>query len=81
VLQPDSGVWQLMDLQARAVAGYIRASRGDGAAGRKVRELKRGPAPDLGGGIRYLRSERHRYEVEHASYARRLRRLIRLLGG
>jgi Flavin-binding monooxygenase-like len=81
VLQPDSGVWQLMDLQARAVAGYIRASRGEGAAGRKVRELKRGPAPDLGGGIRYLRSERHRYEVEHSSYARRLRRLIRLLGG
>jgi cation diffusion facilitator CzcD-associated flavoprotein CzcO len=80
VLQPDSGVWQLMDLQARAVAGYIRASRGDGPAVRKVRALKRGPAPDLGGGIRYVRSERHRYEVEHSSYARRLRRLIRLLG-
>ena len=81
VLQPDSGVWQLMDLQARAVAGYIRASRGDGTAARKVRALKQGRAPDLGGGIRYLRSERHRYEVEHSSYARRLRGLIRLLGG
>jgi cation diffusion facilitator CzcD-associated flavoprotein CzcO len=81
VLQPDSGVWQLMDLQARAVAGYIRASRDDEAGARKVRSLKRGPAPDLGGGIQYVRSERHRYEVEHSSYARRLRRLIRLLGG
>jgi hypothetical protein len=63
------------------VAGYIRASRDGGAGATKVRSLKRGPAPDLGGGIRYVRSERHRYEVEHSSYARRLRRLIRLLGG
>ena len=25
MIQPDSGVWPLMDLQARAVASYIRA--------------------------------------------------------
>jgi cation diffusion facilitator CzcD-associated flavoprotein CzcO len=80
VLQPDSGVWQLMDLQARAVATYIRAASRDGDAVRKVRALKQGPAPDLGGGIRYVKSERHRYEVEHSSYARRLRRVIRELG-
>ena len=36
-LQPDSGVWPLMDLQARAVAGYIG---GAGAHGRGVRELR-----------------------------------------
>jgi hypothetical protein len=79
VLQPDSGVWQLMDLQARAVAGYIRAARAGRAGVRKVRALKQGPAPDLGGGIRYVRSERHRYEVEHSTYARRLQKLIRVL--
>ena len=79
MIQPDSGVWPLMDLQARAVARYLQARGADGPGLRKVRELKRGPPPDLGGGIRYVRSERHRYEVEHSSYARRLRRVSRLL--
>jgi hypothetical protein len=79
MIQPDSGVWPLMDLQARAVASYIRASGADGPGLRKVRALKQRPRPDLGGGIRYVKSERHRYEVEHWSYARRLRGVIRLL--
>jgi hypothetical protein len=73
MIQPDSGVWPLMDLQARAVVSYIRA--GGGAA----QALKQGPSPDLSGGIRYLKSERHRYEVEHSTYARRLREMIRRL--
>jgi cation diffusion facilitator CzcD-associated flavoprotein CzcO len=73
MIQPDSGVWPLMDLQAKAVAGCIR----DG--GGKLRALKQGPRPDLSGGIRYVKSERHRYEVEHSTYARQLRRVIRLL--
>jgi hypothetical protein len=80
MIQPDSGVWPLMDLQARAVASYIRAVGGDGPGIRKVRAMKVGPPPDLSGGIRYVKSERHRYEVEHSSYARELRKVIRLLG-
>jgi hypothetical protein len=77
MIQPDSGVWPLMDLQARAVASFIRA--GDRSGTRKVGALKRGAPPDLSGGIRYVSSERHRYEVEHSSYARLLRKVIRLL--
>ena len=46
---------------------------------RKVRALKRGRPPDLSGGIRYLKSERHRYEVEHSTYARELKEVARLL--
>ena len=79
-LQPDSGVWPLMDLQAKAVAGSIRAGRDGGAGMRRLRTLKAGPRPDLSGGIRYVRSERHWCEVEHSSYGRRLQRVIRLLG-
>jgi hypothetical protein len=71
MIQPDSGVWPLMDLQARAVVGYLRAGGG--------RALKQRPRPDLSGGIRYVKSERHRYEVEHSTYGRQLRRVIRLL--
>ena len=77
---PDSGVWPLMDLQAKAVAHSIRAGRAGGAGMRRLRTLKAGPRPDLSGGIRYVRSERHWCEVEHSSYGRRLRRVIRLLG-
>ncbi len=79
MIQPDSGVWRLMDLQARAVARYIRAGRANAAGLRKVRALKQGARPDLGGGVRYLATERHRFEVEHWSYQRRMKRLIRLL--
>ena len=79
MLQPDSGVWPLMDLQARAVASYIRAVGAGGPGIRKVRALKQGPRPDLSGGIRYVSSERHRYEVEHSTYARRVREVIRML--
>jgi Flavin-binding monooxygenase-like len=79
MLQPDSAVWPLMDLQARAVAVYIRGVRTPERGVGEFRELKRGPRPDLGGGLRYLPSERHRYEVEHASYARRMREVIRLV--
>ncbi len=79
MLQPDSGVWQLMDLQARAVAQFIRTVGTNEARLQRVRVLKQGPRPDLGGGIRYVASDRHRLEVEHSSYQRRLRELIRLL--
>jgi len=78
-LQPDSGVWPLMDLQARAIAGYVRGAGAQGRGVGLVRELKGGPAPDLTGGLRYVPSERHRYEVEHAGFARRMRSVIRLL--
>ena len=44
-----------------------------------MRALQQGPRADLSGGIRYVKSERHRYEVEHTSYARQLRKVIRLL--
>jgi hypothetical protein len=79
MIQPDSGVWPLMDLQARAVASYIRAAGAKLPGIRRVRALKQGPRADLSGGIRYVKSERHRYEVEHSSYARHLRKVIRLL--
>jgi hypothetical protein len=79
MLQPDGGVWPLMDLQARAVARYLQALHANSARLEKVRALKR-ERPDLGGGIRYVPSERHRFEVEHSTYRRRLRKVIRLLG-
>jgi hypothetical protein len=79
MIMPDSGVWWLMDLQAQAIARYIGALGRNGTGLLKFRSLKRGPRPDLGGGVHYVKSERHRFEVEHSSYRRRLRNAIRLL--
>jgi Flavin-binding monooxygenase-like len=81
MIMPDSGVWWLMDLQAQAVARYIQAVRGKGNGRRQPQVMKQGPRPDLSGGIHYVRSERHRFEVEHSSYRRQLQRVIRLLSG
>ncbi len=78
MLQPDSGVWRLMDLQARAVTRYILAARSRPDRLTRLRDLKQS-RPDLGGGIHYLASDRHQYEVEHFTYQRHLRRLIRAL--
>src|SRR5262249_53274657 len=81
LIMPDSGVWPLMDLQAQAVAHAFRSGRAGADGMRRLRSLKAGPRPDRGGGIRYVRSDRHWCEVEHSSYTRRVRRVIRLLGG
>jgi cation diffusion facilitator CzcD-associated flavoprotein CzcO len=78
-LQPDSGVWPLMDLQARAIAGYLRDMGARGRGVRELREMMGRPWPDLSGGLRYVRSERHRYEVEHAGFARGMRSVAELL--
>src|SRR5262249_9128968 len=81
LIMPDSGVWPLMDLQARAVAHSLRARRAGGAGIARFRSLKGGPRPSLNGGITYVRSDRHWCEVEHSSYGRRLRKVIHLLAG
>ena len=70
MIQPDSGVWGLMDDQARLIAGFIRAQRSHSDAAGRFKVLKAGPQPDLSGGICYLNSPRHDTEVEHAVYRR-----------
>ncbi len=68
MIQPDSGVWGLMDDQARLIAAYIQALGNNTDAARHFKQLKTGAQPDLSGGIKYLDSARHDTEVEHASY-------------
>jgi cation diffusion facilitator CzcD-associated flavoprotein CzcO len=83
LMQPTGGQWQLVHEQARAVAAFVSEAR----LGRRVRQLdrfresKRGQPPDLGGGMTFVRSPRHLLELEHSTYRRRLRRIVRLLSG
>ena len=75
MIQPDSGQWGLTDLQAQVVARMIQADRQSPHARRWLaRQRQRQPRLSP---IRYLDSPRHALEVEHFSYARRLRRLIK----
>ncbi|MFM8495393.1 MAG: flavin-containing monooxygenase [Planctomycetia bacterium] len=75
LIQPDSGQWGITDVQARLVARMARAAQGaPRAAAWLYRERQRPAAP---GPIHYVDSPRHRLEVEHSSYRRRLERLVR----
>lgn len=77
LIQPDSGQWGLTDLQARVVARMALARR---HAPKTTAWLRRTcqRSPSLTP-IRYVDSPRHRLEVEHHSYRRRLERLIAAL--
>jgi len=79
LIQPDSGQWGLVDYQAQLIARYLRLlDREPDRAQRFRRRLAR--ESDLGGGIHYVRSQRHLLEVEHYTYGRRLRRLMADIG-
>jgi cation diffusion facilitator CzcD-associated flavoprotein CzcO len=81
LMQPSQGQWQLVDHQARAVAAYLGAAQHEPRRAERFRELVRGPAPHLGGSVRYVDSPRHAIELDHASYRRRMEQVIRQLGG
>lgn len=74
LIQPDSGQWGLTDLQARVVARMAVALRhAPRTAAWLRRQRQRSPSLTP---FRYVDSPRHRLEVEHHSYRRRLERLI-----
>jgi cation diffusion facilitator CzcD-associated flavoprotein CzcO len=74
LIQPDSGQWGLTDLQSQLVARMAVAARhAPQAAAWLYRRRQRTDGPAR---LRYVDSPRHRLEVEHFSYRRRLERLI-----
>lgn len=75
LIQPDSGMFWLIDYQTQAIARYLRAADHDSPAATRFRQEKR-RGMETSGGIRYVNSSRHLLEVEHSSYARRLRKAI-----
>lgn len=77
MIQPDSGQWGIVDRQARLVAQYLTAREQDAASAERFRE--RLTRTEAEGAIRYVDSPRHRLEVEHFSYAKRLDREWRRL--
>jgi cation diffusion facilitator CzcD-associated flavoprotein CzcO len=77
LIQPNSGLWGLVDWQAQLMAAFVAAQGNDPARADAFRRLKSQPQADLSGGIHFVRSERHRLEVEYFGYRQRLQRLLR----
>ena len=81
LIQPDSGQFGIVHWQCRAAALYLRSAWDGGPANVWLKKRKRDPVEDLGRGIRYQKTYRHHLAVEHASYTRALKKLVRRLGG
>jgi hypothetical protein len=80
MIQPDSGIWGLADLQAQLMARYILSLDNDPDRAGWFRKLKATGASDLTHGIHYLDTPRHAIEVEHYQYRKQLERLIKRFG-
>jgi hypothetical protein len=78
-IQPDSGQFALVHWQMRAVALYLQGLRVRSTTAAQLREKKKTPHRVSTGGINYDTAPRHMLEVEHWSYLRELRALVREL--
>ena len=76
LIQPDSGQWGLVDYQAQLIARYLLSRESGRSAGARFARLKKTGTHAPLGAAKYLATPRHRLEVEHFSYRRRLRKLI-----
>jgi hypothetical protein len=80
LIQPDSGIWGLADLQCQLFAKYQQALAANAPSATRFQKMKTQGHDDLGNGLRYLNTPRHRLEVEYHSYRARLRKLLTLFG-
>lgn len=77
LLQPDSGIFWLMDYQAQLIARFLHAQQHAPQKAAGFKRIKAGPQPDMRGGVRHLMTDRHFLEINHYSYKRLITRLIR----
>lgn len=80
LIQPNGAIWPLVDLQAKLMTAFVAAQSKDAAKANWFRQLKSRGHDDLGGGLHYDRSPRHRLEVEFFAYRQRLTKLVRKFG-
>jgi hypothetical protein len=80
LIQPDSGIWGLADLQCRLMAHYVRGWQRDPASVAWFKKLKAQGHVDLGQGVRYVDTPRHALEVEYYGYRQRLKKLLARFG-
>lgn len=80
LIQPDSGLWGLADLQCRIMAHYISGMQRAPPAVDWFKQLKSAGGAGMRPGVRYIDSPRHALEVEYYGYRQRLLKLLRRFG-
>ena len=76
LIQPDSGQWGLIDYQAQLITRYLQALESRPEVADWFTRLKKSPGAGQKSPVRYLKTPRHRLEVEHFTYRRQLQKLI-----
>ena len=79
MVQPDVGIWRLVDYQARLVAGFVAAREQYPALAKPLEQAKSEPSPRMSP-YTYVPSQRHRLEVEHSTYERILKKHLGRFG-
>ena len=80
LLQPDGGIFHLMDFQAQLIARFIDAGQHNPVAADTFRQRKTGTQPNIRGGIRHLDTSRHFLEIDHYTYQKEIEKLLRIFG-
>jgi cation diffusion facilitator CzcD-associated flavoprotein CzcO len=75
LFQTSTGDWPIMDYQARLLSRYLHALDHDEKRARWFDQLKAAGSPDMSGGLRYLKTDRHGIEVEHFTYRKFMKKL------
>jgi len=81
LIHPDSGQFGIVHRQCRAVALYWKEHLAGSSRADRIKEEKRDTREDFSAGIRFKKTQRHDFQVQHAVYIRSLEKLIGKLGG
>jgi hypothetical protein len=81
LIQPDSGQFGLVHHQSELVAAYVDGLNQRGSAAVDFQRMKRDGQSTANGGVRYVDTPRHWFEVEHHAYRRLLEGWLSRLEG
>lgn len=79
-LDQNSSAFKLFDTQALTLASYMRAQLDESPSAERFQALIRNDKPDLSGGIRFVRSDRHSVYYDAHAFTAYLSRLRRRMG-
>ena len=77
MIQPNSGQWPLVELQAQLIAQFLIANRENSSKADWFRRQKQQGGVGLASRTHFLSTTRHRLEVDYFEYRKTLRKLLR----
>lgn len=77
MIQPNSGQWQLTDLQTQIIARFLKAKQQGHPSAQKFCEQKQAGGIGLNSRDHFLATARHRLEVDYFDYRKTLSKIVR----